>query len=466
LLQKVEAAGRSLVVVSVIIINITTMMIATGSTFWQGTKYPIASIVVLAYSQPPTKQVQLEHVHRNQQQRHHQQSVCYSRCIRQQQQFFAFHPNHDKKIHLHHHPSRISDAHWSLIHTTSGGYFHCRDDNTKTTILQRCHGQQLQRQRPLLLCAGGSTTVATLITTNWRSSTTQRSAAVGTEDSNSCSNSNYTNGDNSDNQIMQKQGHDNSAVDNVKTKSIIPRAAVSSCIRCSVIINNGDSQESSSTKEDKGRDCCYQYYLLVQRGKQPNKGIWSFPGGKIEYGESTINGAIRELSEEVQIIMDGASLFYQAQVTMQNEQKQEDSRLVQIDNNNWKGLLKWYKDPVTTSDSIGESYHYLIAQCFGEMTILLPPAATSSNAKVELLSSTCTDGMKYTVDDDNHDYHHYHYKSFLPQLHASDDAMDASWFTKIEIQQMERNETATRGIINVIHRIEELSESGLLPLLH
>lgn len=39
-------------------------------------------------------------------------------------------------------------------------------------------------------------------------------------------------------------------------------------------------------------------FLLVKRGNSPGKGKWSLPGGKLELGESTLEGALREIREE------------------------------------------------------------------------------------------------------------------------------------------------------------------------
>mmetsp|Transcript_13157 Transcript_13157/g.27999 ORF Transcript_13157/g.27999 Transcript_13157/m.27999 type:complete len:183 (+) Transcript_13157:376-924(+) len=39
-------------------------------------------------------------------------------------------------------------------------------------------------------------------------------------------------------------------------------------------------------------------YLLVKRGKAPGLGMWSLPGGSLELGESTLEGAVREVWEE------------------------------------------------------------------------------------------------------------------------------------------------------------------------
>lgn len=38
--------------------------------------------------------------------------------------------------------------------------------------------------------------------------------------------------------------------------------------------------------------------LLVQRGKDPDRGLWGFPGGGVEWGETVAEAALRELQEE------------------------------------------------------------------------------------------------------------------------------------------------------------------------
>jgi len=38
--------------------------------------------------------------------------------------------------------------------------------------------------------------------------------------------------------------------------------------------------------------------LLVRRAKHPDRGLWGFPGGRIEPGETTADAALRELREE------------------------------------------------------------------------------------------------------------------------------------------------------------------------
>ncbi len=44
-----------------------------------------------------------------------------------------------------------------------------------------------------------------------------------------------------------------------------------------------------------------QKVLLVKRGQEPKKGIWTIPGGLVKLGEPVIKAAHRELWEECQI---------------------------------------------------------------------------------------------------------------------------------------------------------------------
>ncbi|WP_035283714.1 NUDIX hydrolase [Actinokineospora spheciospongiae] len=44
--------------------------------------------------------------------------------------------------------------------------------------------------------------------------------------------------------------------------------------------------------DDRGR------LLLVRRGREPGRGLWSVPGGKVEPGESDAEAVVRETREE------------------------------------------------------------------------------------------------------------------------------------------------------------------------
>lgn len=49
--------------------------------------------------------------------------------------------------------------------------------------------------------------------------------------------------------------------------------------------------------------------LLVQRSVEPRKGLWTLPGGYVELGESTEEGALRELQEETGLTGSGTRLL-------------------------------------------------------------------------------------------------------------------------------------------------------------
>lgn len=48
--------------------------------------------------------------------------------------------------------------------------------------------------------------------------------------------------------------------------------------------------------------------LLVRRGCEPNKGLWSLPGGSIELGETAREAVVREVAEETGLIIEPTSI--------------------------------------------------------------------------------------------------------------------------------------------------------------
>lgn len=44
--------------------------------------------------------------------------------------------------------------------------------------------------------------------------------------------------------------------------------------------------------------------LLAKRSKAPDAGLWGFPGGHVELGETALAAAIRELAEETSVTAD------------------------------------------------------------------------------------------------------------------------------------------------------------------
>ena len=50
-------------------------------------------------------------------------------------------------------------------------------------------------------------------------------------------------------------------------------------------------------RDDAGR------LLLVKRGHEPGKGLWSIPGGRVEAGESDAAAVVREVREETGLVV-------------------------------------------------------------------------------------------------------------------------------------------------------------------
>lgn len=190
--------------------------------------------------------------------------------------------------------------------------------------------------------------------------------------------------------LMRSTSHLNEMQKASSSAAIVPRAAVSVVVRWS----NLSIKSIASVR-----------YLLVQRGKEPNMGMWSLPGGKIELGEKTLDAAKRELMEETGLSASDAT----------NSQPNEIS-------------LRWHSNgPFACSDSIhinessGVAFHYVISQCFAE--------------------------LKSTIK---------------PNIVASDDAMDARWWSVDQMKDAEEKGTVTKGVVSIVERSEHLYGSGLL----
>ncbi|QFU15653.1 NUDIX hydrolase [Microvirga thermotolerans] len=65
------------------------------------------------------------------------------------------------------------------------------------------------------------------------------------------------------------------------------------------------------------------HVLLVRRAHPPDAGLWGFPGGKIEYGETVAAAARRELLEETSVEAEAGDVL----ATLDVLDRDEDGRL-------------------------------------------------------------------------------------------------------------------------------------------
>jgi ADP-ribose pyrophosphatase YjhB (NUDIX family) len=201
----------------------------------------------------------------------------------------------------------------------------------------------------------------------------------------------------------------------------IPRAAVSVAVRWSA---TSFIKRDTAVTVSGGILSPSPYYLLVQRGNEPNKGMWSLPGGKIESGESTMLAAQRELHEETGL-MSSAGFA---------------KEIVTFEENTMPYATHWHPRPFTSSDAIGfdsnqpesVSYHFVISQCFAEV-----------RSSIQI-----SDADELSIAP--------------PSLKASDDAADVRWWTLPEVSQGILSGTVTQHCDDVLGRAEFLYQKGIL----
>jgi 8-oxo-dGTP diphosphatase len=66
--------------------------------------------------------------------------------------------------------------------------------------------------------------------------------------------------------------------------------------------------------------CRGEQVLLARRRNPPDAGFWGFPGGHVEFGESLMAAAVRELREETGLVAEPLELLPLLEERKHNEQ--------------------------------------------------------------------------------------------------------------------------------------------------
>lgn len=96
--------------------------------------------------------------------------------------------------------------------------------------------------------------------------------------------------------------------------------------------------------------------LLVKRSKEPSKGKWSIPGGRLELGETIYEAAKREVLEECSIEIEIMQVFNVMDDIIRDEEGRIRYHFVLID------LLARYTGGETKAQSDAEDYRWVTVE--------------------------------------------------------------------------------------------------------
>ncbi|WP_201833245.1 NUDIX hydrolase [Microvirga zambiensis] len=113
--------------------------------------------------------------------------------------------------------------------------------------------------------------------------------------------------------------------------------------------------------------------LLVRRANPPDAGLWGFPGGKIEFGETVKAAALRELLEETGVAAEAQDVITTLDILVQDPTGATRQHYILI-----AVLCRWISgDPVAADDALDARW-FAIAE--------LDPESIAMSADVDVIA--------------------------------------------------------------------------------
>lgn len=114
---------------------------------------------------------------------------------------------------------------------------------------------------------------------------------------------------------------------------------------------------------------CDGHILLIKRGQNPGKGLWSLPGGFVENNEWVIQGLIRELQEETSLELEQPALLDALQ-RLQTFDRPDRSQIGRVITHAALFVLPGNRPKVKANDDAADA-KWLPLKKFGDMTRLM-----------------------------------------------------------------------------------------------
>lgn len=95
-------------------------------------------------------------------------------------------------------------------------------------------------------------------------------------------------------------------------------------------------------------DAGLQHVLLIERGAPPAEGLWSFPGGLVDGGETLRQACLRELREETGLEAELSELSLVVERLIEDEQGRTEYHFVILD---FWGRVQGSSKPRARSDA-------------------------------------------------------------------------------------------------------------------